>query len=393
MAGEFLVNSSSLLKIVGLLVVSSIIIFISFIAIVFTNLMGLIKFYTPFIIVLTLGILVFVTNGFFTFLKPKQLKVSFLSFLSLCLVAVIVYESIDAYHNSFETLADQEVDLYQYQPFNQLSKVATLEEESTLKLEGDLPVLDGATALYPLYSAFVQATYPKKEYEIYHSEVMSNKTTDAYQNLIKGSVDIIFVAGPSERQLNQAKNRGVELKLTPIGREAFVFFVNAKNPVEGLTIQQIQDIYSGKITNWSEVGGKKEDIRAFQRPADSGSQTALEKLMGDIPIMAAPTEDVVAGMGGIIEQTANYRNYKNAIGYSFRYFSMDMIHNKSIRHLKIDGVFPDKETIRNNQYPISSEFYAVTAGTTNPNVEAFIEWILSKQGQSLVENTGYVPIN
>jgi phosphate transport system substrate-binding protein len=386
-------NSSFLLKVIGLVVVSAIIIFISFFAIVFTNLMGLIKFYTPFIIVMTVGVLFFITNGFFKFLNAKQVKVSFISFLSLLILSVIVYESIDAYHNSFETLADQEVDLYQYQPFGEFSKVATLEEEATLKLEGKVPVLDGATALYPLYAAFAQATYPQKEYDVYFSEVMSNKTTEAYTNLINGRADIIFAAGPSERQLNQAKSMGVELKLTPIGREAFVFFVNSKNPVEGLTIQQIQDIYSGKITNWSEVGGKREDIKAFQRPADSGSQTALENLMGEIPIMEAPKEDVVAGMGGIIEQTSNYRNYKNAIGYSFRYFSMDMIRNESIRHLKIEGVYPDKETIRNNQYPISAEFYAITAGSTNPNIEAFIEWILSKQGQSLVEKTGYVPIH
>ena len=261
-------------------------------------------------------------------------------------------------------------------------------------MEDELLVLDGATALYPLYAAFVQATYPKKEYDMYMNEVMVNTTPDAYQNLIHGHVDMIFVAGPSEQQLQDAKEQGVELEMTPIGKEAFVFFVNAENPVEGLTVQQIQDIYSGKAKNWADVGGDPDKIRAFQRPADSGSQTALEKLMGKTKIVEAPSEDVAAGMGDIINQTANYRNYPNSIGYSFRYYSMEMVQNNAIRHLKIDGVFPSEESIRDNTYPLSSEFYAITlAGNDHPNIEPFLEWILSEQGQSLVEKTGYVPIN
>ncbi|KIL43931.1 membrane protein [Jeotgalibacillus soli] len=73
---------------------------------------------------------------------------------------------------------------------------------------------------------------------------MANKTDEAYRNLLKGTADIIFTAGPSERRLEQAIHQGIELELTPIGREDFVFFVNSKNPVKGLTIEQIQGIYS-----------------------------------------------------------------------------------------------------------------------------------------------------
>ncbi|MRG85684.1 PstS family phosphate ABC transporter substrate-binding protein [Salinibacillus xinjiangensis] len=371
------------------------IIFIGFIGVVFTGLMGLVKFYTPLVIVITAGILFILCNGFFKFLKGRPLKLAVISFLSLCLAAIVIYEGINAYHNSFETLDDSEVDLYQYQPFTENSKAVSLDEKSTLKLDEPLPQLDGATALYPVYSAFVQATYPEKEYDLYdqsESDVLVTKTPNAYQNLINGKVDIIFAAGPSERQLAHAEQKGVELELTPIGREAFVFFVNAENPVEGLTIEEIQNIYAGNTTNWSEVGGEDDEIRAFQRPDDSGSQTALENVMGDIPLMEPPKEDVVAGMGGIIEQTSNYRNYPNAIGYSFRYFSMDMVQNDAIKHLKINGVAPTKETIRNGDYPMSSEFYAITAGSGNQNIEPFIEWILSEQGQKIIEKTGYVSL-
>ncbi|RDW19982.1 hypothetical protein CWR45_07090 [Oceanobacillus chungangensis] len=367
--------------------------FLGFVLIVLMIFSGEIKFYPSFIAIMVAGIIFFISNWIFHFFSSKVWKISAFVFLILCIVAVIVFEQIDAYHSSFETMEDQEADLYLYQPFTNESSLATLENPATFKMGGELLVLDGATALYPLYAAFAQATYPEKEYDMYMSEVMVSTTPDAYQNLIHGVADIIFVAGPSVQQLEDAKAQGVELEMTPIGREAFVFFVNAGNPVEGLSVQQIQDIYSGEVKNWNELGGKNEKIRAFQRPEDSGSQTALVNLMGRTPIVKAPREDVVSGMGGIIEQTANYRNYPNAIGYSFRYFSMEMVQNDAIRHLEIDGVFPSEETIRNGTYPLASEFYAITAGSDNPNIEPFLQWILSPQGQSLVEKTGYVPIN
>ena len=285
------------------------------------------------------------------------------------------------------------VDLYEYAPFMDGSKAVSLEEPASFEMEGDLPVIDGATALYPLYASFAQAVYPEKDYDPYMSEVMSNRTGQAYESLINGEVDLIFVAGPSEAQLERARQAGKELKLTPIGKEAFVFFVNKGNPVKGLTQEEIRGIYSGTIINWKEVGGKSEEIRAYQRPPDSGSQTALEAFMGDTPIMEAPTEQTADLMSGIIEDVADYRNYGGAIGYTFRFYSQSMIGNHDVRLLAVDGVEPTADNIRSGDYPVVSELYAITAGTDNPNVEPFIEWILSEEGQEIVEETGYVGIN
>jgi len=86
--------------------------------------------------------------------------------------------------------------------------------------------------------------------------VRCSKTGVAYDRLIRGETDIIFVARPSKAHLEQALQMNVELHLTPIGREAFVFFVNERNPVQGLTIDQILDVYSGEITHWHALGGQ-----------------------------------------------------------------------------------------------------------------------------------------
>lgn len=309
--------------------------------------------------------------------------------------AALIFASIAPiqyhYKMSIPTV-DAEVEIYEYEPFAVDNKVITPDTEVSLKMTQPLPRLDGATAMYPLYSAFAQATYPEKTYFPYDSEVMVNKTPEAYHNLIYGKADLIFAAAPSESQKNIAEMEGLTLNMTPIGREAFVFFVHHKNSVDNLTLEQVKQIYAGKITNWREVGGDNDTIRAFQRPADSGSQSTLEKIMGDTPIMEAPAEDIATGMGGIIHEVSQYRNYKNAIGYTFRYYSTEMVGNEEIKLLSIDGVAPTKENIRNGTYPLTSEFYAVTAGTENPNVQVFIDWITSSEGQALVEKVGYVPV-
>ncbi|SDN79995.1 phosphate transport system substrate-binding protein [Psychrobacillus sp. OK028] len=365
-------------------------VFFGYVGLFLLLIMGKIDYIALFITVGVVLYLLFVLK-IFRFFQSKQRKVLFGSIAGIAILISAIAPLKDVYTNLIPTV-DAEVDISKYEPFSEFGDVATLKEKATLQVSGDLPKLDGATALYPLYAAFVEATYPEKSYPPYDSEVMMSNTPNAYENLFNGTVDMIFVAAPSEAQKKIAEQKGLKLKMTPIGREAFVFFVNKKNPVDNLTVDQITDIYMGKVTNWEQLGGNNETIRAFQRPEGSGSQSALQSLMKGMPLMKPPSEDIVTGMGGIINEVSQYRNYKNAIGFTFRYYSTEMVGNDQIKLLEIDGVAPTKENIRADTYPITSEFYIVTAGTDNPNVDPLIEWILSEQGQELVEKVGYVPL-
>lgn len=293
-----------------------------------------------------------------------------------------------------------DLDLSLYQPFEEHNLLAKLEAPATLHIPAaERPRLDGAVALYPLYAAFAQAVYPppasdKAHEYIWHlSEVVQmNNTPDAYQRLIEGKTDIIFVAAPSEAQVQAAKAAGKTFKLTPIGKEAFVFFVNRQNPVNQLTTEQVVQIYSGRLKNWQDVGGKNEKIRAFQRNENSGSQTTMQKIMGDTPLMNPPHEDRNVSMGGIVSVVADYRNYPNALGFSFRYYTQTMLQNKQIKLLDINGIAPTRENIANNRYPYTREFYAVTVGNESPATQQLIEWIQSPQGRELIDKTGYVAL-
>ncbi|MFS0576192.1 substrate-binding domain-containing protein [Sporosarcina sp. 179-K 3D1 HS] len=376
-------------SIVYVVVVMAFLLPIALVGGVVVYMMGM-KFLLPLIIVAYLIVGTLMVMSFF----PRAIHKKLMNRIMIGAIALAVVAAIPGiYHYTRPVVQDGYIATHDYAPFQESTKAVSLDEPATLKLEDDLPILDGATALYPIYSAFAQAVYPEKEYNQYDSEVMSNRTGEAYDNLFSGRADIIFVSGPSKAQLAKAEEMGKDMKLTPIGREAFVFFVNARNPVKSLTTDELKGIYSGQITNWKEVGGKRKSIRAFQRPEDSGSQTALQHFMGDVPIMDPPVEDIASFMGTIIDQVSDYKNYNNAIGYTFRYYSTQMVKNSAIRLLQVDGVEPTVETIRSGEYPLTDEFYAVTAGSDNPHIESFLEWIVSEQGQDIVEKTGYVPVS
>jgi len=327
----------------------------------------------------------------------KTKKVYFiLAVPGICIMAITAVIWHADYVRQIPTVSEENYE-YMYTPFKETSKAAKLDEEPNFRftIYDNLPVLDGATALYPVYASFAQAVYPKIDYPEINRLVLCSKTPRAYENLLQGKADLIFCAGPSDSQREQFIEKGLNLKLVPIGREAFVFFVNKKNTVDNVTIENIQGIYSGKVTNWKELNGTNQKIRAFQRPENSGSQTMLEKIMGNISIMEPRREDISEGMGGIINRVAVYKNFPNAIGYSFLFYLTEMVKNNQIKLLSINGIHPSRETIQNGTYPFSDNFYAIYVDdeNKNENIDLFIEWILSEQGQYLIEKTGYVPIN
>ena len=273
------------------------------------------------------------------------------------------------------------VEVGNYVPFSDSENVYSAEGAS--KLEGDIPVIDGAAALLPVYAGFVQSIYPESSV-IYNGEdydassaMHYSNTRGAYKDIVDGNADIIICAQPSDEQLAYAAENGVELELVPIGSDAFVFIVNDSNPVSDITIDQIRGIYSGKITNWSELGGENVQIAAMRRNKNSGSETALEKLMGDLPIKP----DYTALFG-------------KPIGFSFRYYVTGMLGEGGVKILTINGIAPTAETIADGSYPIAGNIYAVyRKGETNENVQKAIDFMLSPEGQKIVEQSGYIPLS
>ncbi|MDR1965389.1 MAG: substrate-binding domain-containing protein [Synergistaceae bacterium] len=318
------------------------------------------------------------------------------AWLAILLCALSGYQFYDRNSNTIfgapmEDGIEDEVDLGRYRPFDEDNLLAVLPDAPEIEIGGEYPIIDGATAAYPVYAAAAQAVYSGLDEDTVGDYVQCSRTADAYNSLIDGEIDIFFGAQPSKQQVEAARAKGVEFELTPIGKEAFVFFVNRENPVGDLTIWQIQDIYQKKIRNWGELGGRNEKITPFQRPDGSGSQTVmLARAMGGKKLPPPLREEYAADMGGMVNKVAVYRNYSSAIGYSFRYFVEGMKKNSGVKLIAVDGTAPTVQNIKNGSYPFTIDFYAVTAGTRNENAQKLIGWLLSGQGQDLIERCGCV---
>lgn len=283
------------------------------------------------------------------------------------------------------------IDVNQYLPFVKKSKIVKYDSK-TLKLTDNLPVIDGATAAFPVYSAFVNAVYPDTT-RLNDGVFVYNNTVGGYRELAERNTDIFIGAAPSKEQTDYAKQCGTTFDYTQIGWEAFVFFVHKDNPVNSLTADEIRGIYSGEITNWSQVGGNDEEIVPFQRNEGSGSQSMMLRFMGDTPLVEPEKEELVGFMGGIVEEVADYKNKTSSIGYSFRYYIEGIVCHPDIKMIAVNDVAPSAENIKNNTYPIIAPVYAMTyENNPNPNVKVLINWMLSEEGQYIIKESGYVGI-
>ncbi len=283
----------------------------------------------------------------------------------------------------------ENLDIWQYRPFKSDNKLIAVDVPASLRTtQAEAPRLDGATAAYPVYAALAQAMYAP---EWIDQKLANSKTPKAYERLIKGETDAIFVAQASPEHERMAKERGVQLIMTPIAREAFVFLVHRDNPVKSLTTEQLRDVYAGKLSQWKEVGGTNQKIIAYQRPKNSGSQTVMEAKVMQGLAMRQPLEEVQQGMGGLVRQVASYRNDSKALGYSFRYYATQMQDPKHLHLLSVNGVAPTVDTIRSAAYPLSVDVFMVTTQHSQARTKNLRDWLLSAEGQRFISKAGYVP--
>ncbi|MBR3888461.1 MAG: PstS family phosphate ABC transporter substrate-binding protein [Clostridia bacterium] len=386
-------KDNKVLKIIIKLVLTAAVLFVSYYIGLLTLLIG----YSENInMVLVVGGALAIPLLFLPLIYVKKKKSVFKWWGIYALVLIIWFGiewGIDAYNDSLIINTNPNINCYEYLPFKEDSKIVKLDKDASLLLEEKLPRVDGAAAVFPVYSAFVNAVYYPTTVTLGDGIFEYNNTVGGYRKLAEKETDIFFGAYPSEEQIEYATKNGTEFEFTEIGTEAFVFFVHKDNPIDNLTTEQIQDIYSGKITNWKDVGGADEEIVAFQRNEGSGSQSMLKRFMGDKEIMQAPSEQVNDLMSGIIDVVSQYKNKSSSMGFSFRYYLEGIIKNPDIKMISVDGNAPTVENIKNGTYPITTSLYAVTyKDNPNENVKLLLDWVLSEEGQEIIEKTGYVGV-
>lgn len=260
--------------------------------------------------------------------------------------------------------------------------------------EENYPRVDGSTATLPLSSAVYRLVTGASVKES-DEAVVHTKTTNSYLRLINGEVDLLIAADKNEAVDEAAAQAGVELEIRPIALDAFVFLANEDNPVKSLTKEQIQGIYSGQITNWSQLGGEDKDIIPFQRNENAGSQTAMKSLVMQGMEMIPAEKLEIATMSSLLEAVAAYNNDANALGYSYYYYANLMYQTPGLRFMAVDGVEPSNESVQSGAYPYIATYYAVIRREEAEDTPArrIFEWLTTVPGQELAADLGYIPVN
>jgi len=333
--------------------------------------------------------------------EKKSTKISLTTAIMIFLIIVLVIAGIIyyIYINRNSENGNLSTSNTQNQVTSTENSTVTPSTDENLKMtEEEFPKVDGATAMLPMVGEITKSVlgYTDEEAQKYLDENTQGKSAKVYASLINKEKDLIFVSEPSNDILRQAKEANVEFDMTGIGKDGFVFIVNKDNPVNSLTIEQIQKIYTGEITNWSQVGGNDEEIVAFQREQNSGSQNLMEKMvMKNTKMQDAPSGLMIASMEGLIDSVAKgYDNGKSSIGYSIYLYAKEQYVKDNIKFLSIDGIYPSDETIADGSYPLSKIVYAVTRKDVpqDSGVRKLINWLLTDEGQKIVVAGGYSKI-
>jgi len=214
--------------------------------------------------------------------------------------------------------------------------------------------------------------------------------------LINGTVDIANASRQIKtEELQLAEDNGGSPVEFVVAKDAIAIIVNPNNPVNQLTIQQLSDIYSGKINNWSDLGGEDRIIIRLSRETNSGTHVFfLENVvrMGDPDDKTLFSSDtlLLPSSEGI---TAETRDNPNAIGYDgLGYVTPD------VKVLAVGPsssgpfVLPSADTVNNRQYPIARDLYMYTNKLPTGVIADYIDWIMTSEAQTIVTKLGFVPL-
>jgi len=238
----------------------------------------------------------------------------------------------------------------------------------------------------------VRTELPEQYEDFFWQHVKSSQTHGAFMNLIDGNADIILTHRTiSSDEKVHADSVEVTLIETPIALDAFIFVVNKNNPVKSLKVNQVQKIYTGEITNWSQVGGNNASIKVFTRPRNSGSEEVLRELVMD---GLEPADFPESAIGGMSQVFGEILNNVDGICYTFNNYKdlQARVPDSEVPKLAINGIFPNKNTVKNRSYPFISEVHVAIRSNLDHNTMAYklYEWLQSESAKSTITECGFI---
>ncbi|HQO03312.1 MAG TPA: PstS family phosphate ABC transporter substrate-binding protein [Spirochaetota bacterium] len=241
----------------------------------------------------------------------------------------------------------------------------------------------GSTTIEPITRKIAEAYMDNRAVDIVTA---CNGSHDGINKLINGGCDIADASAKiSAAEMNTAKTKGVDIKEFPFARDLVVPIVHHDNPVKNLTKAQLRDIFSGKVRNWSDVGGTASEIDVAIRADTSGTHDVWNRI-----ILGGRKE-----FTGAVAQASNssvlayVAANKNAVGYvSYAFLNSD------VKMISIDGIRAEVKKGMKTEYPVTRTLYMyVDKKKLSPATRGFIVFILSNEGQRIVRESGFIPIS
>ena len=248
--------------------------------------------------------------------------------------------------------------------------------------EGQL-VVQGSTTVLPIAQAAAEVFMQNNSQA--NISVRGGGSGNGIAALIEGTCDIADASRPMKvKEILLCQKKGISPVPHIVAMDGIAVIVHTSNPVQGLNIEEIKDIYTGKITNWKELGGKDLKIVVVSRDSSSGTFETFETIVlkGKKVIPESLAQASNQTVATVISTT------KGAIGY----VGLGYISN-AVKALQVNGVIPEQETVVSGKYPISRPLYMYTDGAPQGVAKDFLEYICSEEGQKIVEEQGFVPLS
>lgn len=240
----------------------------------------------------------------------------------------------------------------------------------------------GSTTILPVSESWASAINQKSNLIVH---VEGGGSTSGI-NLVKS--DEINI-GASSRNLSEKEKENLEL--IEIGHDALAIVVHPNNEVENISIQQLKDVFSGKIKNWKELGGNNRIIQVINRESGSGTRSTFEDLIMCPDKKVKCSEMTLSAI--VLNSNSEVKRSINSIPDSIGYISFGFV-DKNVKALSLNGVAPKEENIHNNTYPIfRSLFYLVKSDSLSKPVQEYLDFVLSIEGQQLLKKEGFLAID
>jgi phosphate transport system substrate-binding protein len=240
--------------------------------------------------------------------------------------------------------------------------------------------LDGSTTVGPIAKSF--AAYFTKKTKVSVS-VSESGSGNGAKSLINKTCDIASMSRSMKPQeLTAAKSNGVNPVASVIALDGLAIVVHPSNPVRSLTKAQLAGIYTGKVTNWSQVGGPNAQIVVIQRESNSGTQESFKELVIGKETPVIRSAETQASNGAVKNRVALTRGAIGFIGLGFA--------DSTVKKVAVNNVMPSSATVKNGTYPLSRPLFFVTNGQPTGVIKQFVDIPKTPDGKLIIKELGFV---